>query len=1708
MKQTITFLFLATLMSMVGTNALALEPNAQGIYELRSAQDVVDFATLVNGGQYNANAMMMQDIDMTGADFSVFPIGGGATAARYVGTFDGQHHKFSNLVLENAKARSYGVFNTGSGVVLKDFILDATCSITGSELVGLIGRHDGSGEFTNIGNMAPVTGEGDNVAGLAGAILGAGSGTTVETVLNNCWTTGKVTTKESHSLNTDCGAISGWVNNGRFVFNHCWSMAEVAFPKAQTMYLFRYGGGAAFIYDNCYSLNGQQSNFASLTDVTVDDLPTGAVAYKLNGDQSNIHWYQTLGEDAYPVADATHKQVFMATDCFCDGKPKGDVVYNNTSGGTQDSHNFVDGICTGCGLLDITYKTPNAEGWYEIQTATQLKWFAIRANMGDTEGNGDCFNARLMADIDMASVTDFTPIGNAEAMPYTGTFDGQCHRLSNLTVNASDHAGLFGYVSGGATVKNLLLDATCTINATEGGYAGIIGGSTGSGSVTMSRLGNEGTVTAAGPNAGGIIGVNMGSAAAFLIENCYVTGSITGVNESGAITGWAGGAASTIRNCWATATVEGTDAGKPFYRGNGVAPQNCYDLTGEQVTQMTQEQLESGEMAFMLNGESFLNPKWFQNLGDDPHPVLDATHNIVYKTGDTFADVGNDDSFPAFKSLVISQENDFCNEAIATQSLLDEYLIAINSWNDIATLDEFMATYSQTKTLHDAIAQSVKDYQAYLQAVEDARAQLAEMEEQNSYRNLLENYLDEGNDIEPGDYPNGNSTHILATHTLTGDELKAETEYLEKLILRVKLSNPEAGTEVTFALENCDFKDKLNGWTVETTNGGVTTGGEKSIMVLARGLNTNFSMEQTLEGLPNGVYVMRANAFERTAGDDNSQYHVGQLYLNGNANFVMTINEDIVSKEDAVDGVNCHITGSSLDKEFTFNGIEGYIPKYMVGASYAFNAGRYLNYTAVEVTDRTLTVGARNLGSGLASDWLVVGNIRLFYLGTAEQASEMLDDVLDGYVARGEVIRDFAWVVDSEEVPKYPNMSEALKNELASLIEERATVTTGEEKMELVNKFSVLFNNIYDCRKAYVEMTSTADEVSDAAWILEDKNLIDKNQREEVTALADKAWASYQDGDVTADEARAITEQLRAFNLVPEKDEYGVYQLASARNLCIFATLVNNGSTNINAVLTDDINLNGIEWTAIGHGPSYSKTAGIEGVTNPGFGGVFDGQGHTVSNFVIAEGDEADALGLFGIVTGTVKNVGVIGASFNATQDCRAGGLAGTVTASATSTGLVENCFVTNSSIIATERVCGGVVGAVCGGTVRNCYGYSNTLLGHDGRFGGIAGDTRNDAAWAGTVDNCYTDHQRVTSTSPKAGTTNNSEANVTAARFKSGEIAYLLNRGAIEGDDVAWYQTLPDDETPVLDDTHYIVRRLDNGVYANFDEVQANLLALVQEAQSLINMTMLDNMPLITSTEQFSTNCAWDNQGSINYLLDGSTNTYFHSIANTPGALTVQSGEEYLQVNFNKPVDAFYLEFTGRSDGQASGNAWHDTPNQVTFKVSNTPDDEASWIQVGTETYDLPNTHGVHYMAATPTKLGGMYSSVRMYILSVTSGNAYWNLSEIQMYSAEGNLYNTNEAVKAAVDALSPVADAKFELAKAGKGTQVDVNELEALIEALRNATSIQQVAIENNAYSKKSLATGIYTLDGRLVKANADGVKSLPKGLYIIDGKKTLVK
>ena len=287
----------------------------------------------------------------------------------------------------------------------------------------------------------------------------------------------------------------------------------------------------------------------------------------------------------------------------------------------------------------------------------------------------------------------------------------------------------------------------------------------------------------------------------------------------------------------------------------------------------------------------------------------------------------------------------------------------------------------------------------------------------------------------------------------------------------------------------------------------------------------------------------------------------------------------------------------------------------------------------------------------------------------------------------------------------------------------------------------------------------------------------------------------------------------------PAEAQNGVYQIKNVGNLFWFAALV-NGNTNqegitqavptANAVLTADIDLGGREWTPIAPSTTFrSNATSVARTTDKSYSGTFDGQGHTISNFKIRTNSAELTSGLFGAVTGIIRNLGIVNASFDngGDYDGRFGALCGLLAKDddIETAATIQNCYVVDSSIAATGKIAGAVCGANYGGTIQDCYECGNTVTAHN-RIGHLVGDNQNDYTAAssltlkGTVTNCYSD----TKLAGTQGGTVNGGGVKDAEAFASGAVAYLLNGSTSEN--VIWYQNVDigtKDNYPVLDSSH-----------------------------------------------------------------------------------------------------------------------------------------------------------------------------------------------------------------------------------------------------------------------------------------------------------------
>ena len=245
----------------------AIETDGDGYAKIINTKTMVALATRVNvAGQTDIKARMYDDINMSGVAYTP----AGAENKLFAGEFDGQGHVISNLVLDNSSTPYQGLFGRiGNGAVIKNFILDSTCSIKGSSFAGIIGGTNGSGDvyLSNLGNEGSVETVNENAAGIIGVDMG-GSATLH---ISNCYVTGSV------KGGRESAPICGW-SNGSSVIENCYSTASLegfdhpVFDAPEVFFVGEAGYATLFDTTTGYELNGDAKAYAATLNNTWLDL--------------------------------------------------------------------------------------------------------------------------------------------------------------------------------------------------------------------------------------------------------------------------------------------------------------------------------------------------------------------------------------------------------------------------------------------------------------------------------------------------------------------------------------------------------------------------------------------------------------------------------------------------------------------------------------------------------------------------------------------------------------------------------------------------------------------------------------------------------------------------------------------------------------------------------------------------------------------------------------------------------------------------------------------------------------------------------------------------------------------------------------------------------------------------------------------------------------------------------------------------------------------------------------------------------------------------------------------------------------------------------------------------------------------------------------------------------------------------------------------
>ena len=610
-------------------------------YEIASKADWQAFCALVEDGQTAVDAKMTKDVDL-GEDIAKV----GTSNSPYGGTFDGQNHVLT-VNWDAGSTNDVAPFGRVKGSTIKNLRTEGSIRSNSFYLSGLIDEAAG-GNITVANCVSAVnitssyTSDRCGAGGLISYIFPS-----ARVTINDCLVKGSINATTEKGQKGMGGFV--YVQNGACIMNNClYAGTNNADNSNNNCYTFAptNTSGATTTLNNCYYLN--PCGEAQGTQVTAERLKSGEMAKLLQGDRTENVWGQTLGTDLEPLPTTEVAKQVYEVKFTLNGKVKA-MRYANR--GQTVSLPTVQELLGADYAPNITYALSFEGGFSasstvtgnttvvanvvfkDISIATKEDWRAFGDLVLSGEGK---LNAKLTADLNLG--TEILKIGS-ESTGYSGTFDGQGHTITiDWNVYGSEtYVALFPSVTN-ATIKNLRVTGQMTSDSEPLGVFALNadGNTTFSGCVSDVKITNGNTNSS---NCAAGMVLSAYSEGKITFKDCIVSGDLNGTTDNsrqgmgGFVCGQYDDATCTFNNCLYT----GTNNSKGGYT---FAPNptlnNCYYLNPFANTQgerITEKQLESGEVAYKLQGDRTDSCHWAQVLGEWPGLYREtdkAKPNYVY----------------------------------------------------------------------------------------------------------------------------------------------------------------------------------------------------------------------------------------------------------------------------------------------------------------------------------------------------------------------------------------------------------------------------------------------------------------------------------------------------------------------------------------------------------------------------------------------------------------------------------------------------------------------------------------------------------------------------------------------------------------------------------------------------------------------------------------------------------------------------------------------------------------------------------------------------------------------------------------------------------------------------------------------------------------------------------------------------------------------
>ena len=1112
------------------------------------------------------------------------------------------------------------------------------------------------------------------------------------------------------------------------------------------------------------------------------------------------------------------------------------------------------------------YPEPTKEGeWYVIDSVDDLKWLAtasrnVQAKLtADIKLNGD--NKVLDGKGDLIANPDnlqkWTPIGT-NTDPFTGTFDGGGYTISGLYIDGNtNNVGLFGCIGKNSlatgTVKNVTLaDSYVRGNEFVGGICGwnnggtlqdchntgTVSGTTNVGGVcgkndsgTVDGCYNFGTVSA-GFFVGGVCGINNNGST---LKNSYNTGKVSCTNDHvGGVCGRNG--ASTVQGCYNTGTVSGGESAGGVCGENSVSGtvQECYNTVTVSGTKnvggVCGENRDTSTVQGCYNTGKVSGDRSFGGVCgySDGHATVKECYYLVGTSANAVGNRGDDINCKS------KTETEFKNGAVAYR-LQSDLGGTTQVWGQRIGMDKTPVLSSDTT------------YKVYARATSPCKGGYSNTNDGTLEHNYVNGVCsncgewEEAKDVD-GYYEIHNQWQLRwfanqvniqkrpnINARLMNDITMDGTEWTPIGTDTISFTGTFEGQGYTISGLTCTDTNKdhvgLVGYAIDATIQNVTVQGAT--------LNGRDYIGSVCGYLSGGT-ITNCHAVEtvigKTGREAQSKYRGGIVgYIIGNTNVTGCTNSGTVSGLNFLGGIVGQAQQATVQRCFNSGAVTG--NSSPIGGIVGF-----ANQATVQDCGNTGTVTriGSNEGCGGIAGSAEAGSIQNCY-----NAYRTIAYPICASPSSDTTLLNCYYLADNPGTdPSAKTEAQFNSGEVAYLLQngERTDTTTTVWGQTLTGGSQQAFpvlngDKVYQTTPCTAGYSNTAQQTLDHSY---------------TTGGVCSRCGEWQEAKQAAD---------------------GYYEIHNQGQLRWFADQVNNnGRTDINARLMNDITIN--NKVLDDKGELISDTSNLKSWTPIGksgnsFKGEFDGNSHTIRGLYFNDTNKGD-VGLFGFVGkgGTVKNVtladsyvsgswyvgGICGQNYGGTvEGCRntgrvygtrqfVGGVCGhnegTLQKSC-NTGIVygyqnvggvcgynkgtlQECYNTDTvegtmcvggvcglngnghtleksyntgTVTGTENV-GGVCGQNAESTLQECYNIG-TVSGTT-KVGGVCG-----LNYSGTVRNCY--YLDTGATTADSGTSK------TAAEFKSGEVAYLLqkaiNDATTEGTpaEQVWGQKIGEEDYPKL---------------------------------------------------------------------------------------------------------------------------------------------------------------------------------------------------------------------------------------------------------------------------------------------------------------------